>query len=64
MCSDVKLCAVIITTQAEVINYKGDLDTPPDQAEKKKKTNFVGKKIKMGRGKGAGADDSSDENDW
>jgi len=49
---------------AEVINYKGDLDTPPDQAEKKKKTNFVGKKMKMGRGKGAGVDDSSDENDW
>ena len=49
---------------AEVINYKGDLDTPPDQAEKKQKTNFVGKKMKMGRGKGAGADDSSDENDW
>jgi hypothetical protein len=47
----------------EVINYKGDLQTPPDQAERKKKTNFVGKKMKMGKGKG-GHDDSSDENDW
>jgi len=48
----------------QVINYSGDLNTPPDQAAKKQKTNFVGKKIKMGRGKGQGADDSSDENDW
>lgn len=48
---------------AEVINYKGDLNTPPDQAERKKKTNFVGKKMRMGKGKGGG-NDSSDENDW
>lgn len=49
----------------EVINYKGDLDTPPDQADKKKKTNFVGKKIKMGRkGKGGNDDSSDDEDDW
>jgi len=47
---------------AEVINYSGDLQTPPDQAERKKKTNFVGKKVK-GRGK-KNDDDSSDENDW
>merc|ERR1712004_427382 len=47
---------------AEVINYSGDLQTPPDQAERKKKTNFVGKKVK-GRGK-RNDDDSSDENDW
>jgi len=48
--------------QSEVINYSGDLMTPPDQQMTKKKTNFVGKKIKMK--KSAGADDSSDENDW
>ena len=53
----------IFPRQAEVINYKGDLNTPPDQAERKKKTNFVGKKMRMGKGKGGG-DDSSDENDW
>lgn len=47
---------------AEVINYKGDLNTPPDEHLKKKKTNFVGKKIKMK--KNAGDNDSSDENDW
>jgi len=47
---------------AEVINYKGDLSAPPDQHMKKKKTNFIGKKIKMK--KSQGADDSSDENDW
>ena len=48
--------------QAEVINYSGDLQTPPDQAERKKKTNFVGKK--KGKGKRNDDDDSSDENDW
>jgi len=47
---------------AEVINYSGDLNTPPDQAERRKTTNFVGKKLK-GR-KGKNDDDSSDENDW
>ena len=66
--------------KAEVVNYKGDLNTPPDQvkfsnqsekkswtstnqAERKKKTNFVGKKMRMGKCKGGG-DESSDENDW
>ena len=48
--------------QAEVINYSGDLNTPPDQAERKKTTNFVGKKLK-GK-KTRDGDDSSDENDW
>merc|ERR1719266_2188055 len=48
---------------AEVLNYSGDLNTPPDQAERKKKTNFVGKKLK-GKGKRNDDDDSSDENDW
>jgi len=48
----------------EVINYSGDLNTPPDQAARKQKTNFVGKKMKMGKGKGGNGDDSSDENDW
>ena len=71
-----------LSFKAEVINYKGDLNTPPDQvrfsnrsdkkidiltstnqAERKKKTNFVGKKMRMGKGKGGG-DESSDENDW
>jgi len=47
---------------AEVINYSGDLNTPPDQAERKKTTNFVGKKLK-GK-KTRDGDDSSDENDW
>merc|ERR1719347_1539161 len=42
--------------QSEVINYSGDLLTPPDQQLKKKKTNFVGKKMKMK--KSGGADDS------
>jgi len=50
----------------EVINYSGDLNTPPDAAAKKQTTNFVGKKIKMGArgGKIKGAEDSDDENDW
>jgi len=46
----------------EVINYSGDLNTPPDEAQRKKSTNFVGKKLK-GK-KGRNDDDSSDENDW
>ena len=33
-----------------MINYNGDLNTPPDQAKGAKKTNFVGKRIK-GKGK-------------
>jgi hypothetical protein len=50
----------------EVINYSGDLNTPPDQAAKKQKTNFIGKKIKMGArgGKIKEGADSDDENDW
>jgi len=47
----------------EVINYSGDLNTPPDQAERKKKTNFIGKKV-TGKGRRGNDDDSSDENDW
>lgn len=46
---------------AEVLNYNGDLNTPPDEASKVKKTNFIGKKVK---GRGARDDESSDENDW
>ena len=49
--------------QGEVINYSGDLNTPPDQAERKKKTNFIGKKV-TGKGRRGNDDDSSDENDW
>jgi hypothetical protein len=48
--------------QAEVINYSGDLNTPPDEAAKVKRTNFIGKKKVKGRG--ARDDDSDDENDW
>ena len=47
---------------AEVINYSGDLNTPPDEAAKVKRTNFIGKKKVKGRG--ARDDDSDDENDW
>jgi len=50
--------------QAGVINYSGDLMTPPDEQMKKKKTNFVGKKTKAVKGKGQKADESSDEDDW
>jgi len=46
----------------EVINYSGDLNTPPDAPKTTSKTNFVGKRRVKGRGKGD--DDSSDENDW
>jgi len=51
----------------EVINYSGDLNTPPDQAARKQTTSFVGKKVKMGARGGkikAADDDSDDENDW
>jgi hypothetical protein len=57
----VELPEVDFGFQAEVINYSGDLNTPPDEASKAKKTNFVGKKVK---GRGARDDESSDENDW
>ncbi len=50
------------SVQAEVINYSGDLNTPPDEAAKVKRTNFIGKKKVKGRG--ARDDDSDDENDW
>ncbi len=52
----------LIPVQAEVINYSGDLNTPPDEAAKVKRTNFIGKKKVKGRG--ARDDDSDDENDW
>jgi len=47
----------------EVINYSGDLNTPPDAEKKKAKTNFIGKKVKGGRAR-QHEDESSDENDW
>lgn len=50
--------------QAGVINYSGDLMTPPDEQMRKKKTNYVGKKIQKVKGRGAAADESSDEDDW
>jgi len=50
--------------QNEVINYSGDLMTPPDQPKKSGKTNFIGKKKVKGRGRKNDDDDSSDENDW
>jgi hypothetical protein len=57
------LCFIFMfSVQAEVINYSGDLNTPPDEAAKVKRTNFIGKKKVKGRG--ARDDDSDDENDW
>jgi len=47
---------------AEVINYSGDLNTPPDEAKKAVKTNFIGKKTAKGRRNND--DDESDDNDW
>lgn len=51
--------------QSKVINYSGDLTTPPDQQDPhKKKISILGKKEKTIRG---GDDDSSDDdldNDW
>merc|ERR1712228_713742 len=47
---------------AEVINYSGDLNTPPDGAKKAVKTNFIGKKTAKGRRNND--DDDSDDNDW
>jgi len=55
--------------RSELINYSGDLVTPPDQRGKPKTTILSkkgGKTIKGGRrnGKYADDDDSSDDNDW
>jgi len=55
--------------RSELINYNGDLMTPPDQRNKAKTTILSkkgGKTIKGGRktGKYADDDDSSDDNDW
>merc|ERR1719193_755962 len=47
----------------EVINYSGDLNTPPDAEKKKSKTNFIGKKVKGGKAR-RDEEESSDENDW
>jgi len=49
--------------QNEVINYNGDLMTPPDAPKTSSKTNFIGKKPVKGRGR-RNDDESSDENDW
>jgi len=49
---------------AEVINYKGDLNTPPDEAKKASKTNFIGKKAVKGKGSRNNDADDSDDNDW
>ncbi len=59
---DISFSCGFFSVQAEVINYSGDLNTPPDEAAKVKRTNFIGKKKVKGRG--ARDDDSDDENDW
>ncbi len=49
---------------AEILNYSGDLMSPPDQKDKKTKTTVLGKpKAKTIKG-GARGDESSDEDDW
>jgi hypothetical protein len=45
-----------------VIDYKGDLTTPPDDKEKKKTINLLGKKPKTIRN-GMGGDDDDDDDD-
>jgi len=54
--------------RSELINYSGDLMTPPDQKNKSKTTILSkkgGKTIKGGRRTGRNDDDdSSDDNDW
>merc|ERR1712109_227758 len=54
--------------RSELINYSGDLMTPPDQRNKAKTTILSkkgGKTIKGGRRAGRNDDDdSSDDNDW
>ena len=47
--------------QADVINYSGDLLSPPDMKEKKSILGFAGKNI---RSKHNGDGDLSDDNDW
>ena len=52
--------------RSDLINYSGDLMTPPD-AKGGKKINVLSKKNKSIRGKatgGGGDDDDSDDNDW
>ncbi len=53
--------------RSDIINYSGDLMTPPDAAKGPKgpKTTIIGKKsAKTIRGKEGADEDSSDENDW
>ena len=54
--------------RSQLVNYNGDLMTPPDQRNKAKTTILSkkgGKTIKGGRRTGKYADDdSSDDNDW
>ena len=45
-----------------VIDYKGDLSSPPDEKEKKKTINLFGKKPKTIRN-AMGADDDDDDDD-
>ena len=53
----------ILSFKAEVINYSGDLNTPPDAPKSSGKTTFIGKKKVKGRGKRT-EDSDSDDNDW
>lgn len=48
---------------SEVVNYNGDLNTPPDAPKSSNKTTFIGKKKVKGRGKRT-EDSDSDDNDW
>ena len=51
--------------RSDLVNYSGDLMTPPDGTKGGKRINVLGKKNKSIRGKATGADDdSSDDNDW
>lgn len=50
--------------RSDIINYSGDLMTPPDANKNKKSTTIIGKKpVKSIRGSGR-KDESSDEDDW
>jgi hypothetical protein len=50
--------------RSDLINYSGDLMTPPD-AKGAKKINVLSKKNKSIRGKATGDDDDDDsDNDW
>ena len=59
---------LLLNFRSELINYSGDLMTPPDQRNKAKTTILSkkgGKTIKGGRRAGRNDDDdSSDDNDW